>query len=887
MMTDASIVDHKRFYKEETERIFHSHRAGATGFETAGKLTILTDTMLRNLWQSIPFESKLLGTVIALGGYGRSEMCPHSDFDLMIVFADEDSKRAGSESAQMFLHALWDIGFDIGHSVRTISDCIKLYQTDVDVWASVLESRYVCGNTRVLESYTSAMLRAVDHGRDMKFVTSVLAGIEERHKKYGNSVRLLEPNIKNSAGGLRDVHSLLWIYRATDTEYFGSAPFQGSGSACREMLLTFERSGLISHDEMTDAVSALDFLLRIRHEMHYGATAIRDNLEFATQREIARGLGYTSSDADELRNVERFMREYFLHARVIFKLNQRLTQIFRRGASPLRRLLQKEVTLDALYLLRDGTVCLRTANAEFKNPAEILSAFYWSAVHSAELDPPLVTRIEKSARQTELFTPEMRRLEATTSRFRDIMSLPKNTASALRSMNDCDILGALIPQWAKLVAYVQHSMYHFYTVDAHTLLAIERAELLEGHMGLLGTVFQGLSRRDVLYYALLLHDIEKPSGISGHDARGADTAQEVLAALEVADPQGDVAFLIRNHLVMEQTAFRRNFHAPETIAEFASLFARQEQLDLLLLVTYCDLSAVNRNVWSSWKETVLEELYLRTKQHLERAGSMAISHTEELRSALEKTLSPIYTGDEIAHHFSSFDNDAYVHAFTPDEIERHIGVIRDRAEDGISVSFDAGVSFTLMTVIMKDRAQLLSMLCGVLSANDANIIDAHIFTRTDNIVIDRFRIIDGVTKEGLTAKQTQKIIADASDVFNNRETLEMLFEKHHRRWKRRPKPLMHPNIRIDARFHTADAFTIIDVYGPDTTGFLYKVTQVLAKFGLVIHFAKIGTRGDGIVDSFYVVDTEGRRVDDKEQRKKIREKLVHTINQLITVQLGQ
>jgi [protein-PII] uridylyltransferase len=626
--------------------------------------------------------------------------------------------------------------------------------------------------------------------------------------------------------------------------------------------------------------------LRIRHEMHFGSASMRDNLEFATQRELARGLGYTGED--ELKSVERFMREYFLHARVIYKMNERLTQSFRRGISPLRRLLQKEVILDDLYLLRDGTIFLRNAAVEFYTPAGILSAFYWSAVHSAELDPSLLTRIEKASHMSALFSREMREEASAAARFRDIMALRKNAASVLRSMNDCDILGAMIPQWANLVAYVQHSMYHFYTVDAHTLLAIERAEELDDRIGFLGTLFQSLPRRDLLFYALLLHDIEKPSGISGHDSRGADTAEKILRSLSVDDPFNDVAFLIRNHLVMEQTAFRRNFHAPETIGEFAALFSRQEQLDMLLLVTYCDLSAVNRNVWSSWKEAVLEELYLKTKHHLARAGTKETTHTQELSAALMRSLAPLFSDEEITSHFSSFDNDAYVHAFTAEEIERHISSIRGLAENrAISVGFDAGVSFSAMTVIMTDRPSLLATLCGVLSANDAHIIDAHIFTRTDGIVIDRFRIVDGVTKEPLTPVQTEKIIADTNAVLDGSESLETLFEKHHRRWKRRPKPLMHPNIRIDVRFHDAEHFTIVDVYGPDMTGFLYKVTQVLSKFGLQIHFAKIGTRGDGIVDSFYVADTEGRRVDDKEQRKKIREKIVHTIHQLITVQLGQ
>lgn len=895
-MIDPAVQEIRQAYKDETQRIFSAHRDGASGFSTASRLTSLTDRTFSSLWDAVTSDAKHLAAVIALGGYGRYELCPHSDFDLMIVFKDEDAKREGSDAAQEFLHFLWDTGFDIGHSVRTISDCIRLYQTDVDVWASVLEGRYVCGSWSVLEHYTDWMLDAVGRGRDLKFIASVLSGITERHAKYGNSVRLLEPNLKNSAGGLRDLHSLLWIYRATDIEYFGTTPFQSNTSACREMCAIFERSGLISRDEMLEAVAALEFLLRIRHEMHYGSAAVHDNLEFSAQRGIARHLGYATNESEgELAGVERFMREYFLHARTLYRLNARLTHVFRRGTETLRRSsAPKEVILDDFYLLRDDTVWLRNTAMEFTTPAEILSAFYWAAVHSASVDPALLTRIGKAARSGLIFSPERCAGEATCARLRDILALRKNAASALRALSDADVLGAIIPHWARLAAYVQHSMYHYYTADAHTLLAIERAEALEGHMGLLGEVFRSLPRRDILYYALLFHDIEKPSGISGHDVRGAETARDVLQKLGVDDPHEDVPFLIRHHLAMEQTAFRRNFHAPETLEEFARLFARKEQLDMLYVLTCCDLSAVNKNVWSSWKESMLEELYARTRSLLRRSGRAETTPTQDMREALVKSLAPLFGMERVRAHFDSFDNEAYVHAFTATEIEQHLRALEAPAvpegEAGsgpVSISIESKSSYSSVTVILKDRPFLLSALCGVLSANDANIIDAHCFTRADGTVIDRFRTVDGRTKSALSTAQAEKIGADIRSVLEGSESLETLFEKHRRRWKRRPKPLLHPNIRIDVRFHDAERLTIIDVYGPEMTGFLYKVTQVLSKLGLVIHFAKIGTRGDGIVDSFYVADAEGRPLTDDAQKVRIREKIVHTIGQLITVQLAQ
>ncbi|MDE3056956.1 MAG: [protein-PII] uridylyltransferase [Bacteroidota bacterium] len=912
----------KELYSSESERIFQLHRSGAEGFAVSAQLSALADSVISELWSSVPSPAKEQCAVFALGGYGRYEMCPHSDFDLMVVCENEKVKEQTVEGIQSFLHTLWDAGFDIGHSVRTLKDCLNLYQTDVDSWAAILESRFVCGSETMRDDYTDAILTELTKMRDLKFVTAIIDGINERHEKYGNSVKLLEPNIKNSAGGLRDLHNLLWMYRSADAEYFAFEPFQSRESSCKMMFETFERNTLISSDEKEAATRALSFMLRTRHEMHYRAKVIHDSLDFPIQREIAKGLGYGNDE--ELKYVEAFMRDYFLHARTIFRLNRRLTSLYRKTIEPLPTGFSswrapKEQILDDIYSARGSSLVLRNSAFEFTSPAQVLKAFYWCGVHSLELGQALQAQFVNLPRIVPLFGKNGIAMREAGGVFLDILKMEQNVAPTLTLMNDFDILGKFIPEWGELVAFFQHSVYHYYTADAHTLIALEHAERLRGtppkgmaagerfrHTGfvpqggehnILAEAFHALSRKELLYLAILFHDIEKPHGIPDHEVRGVETAHRILQRLHFHDEHDDVAFLIRNHLMMEQVAFRRNISDPATVAEFAQQFETPEQLDLLFVLTYCDLSAVNKNVWTNWKELLLQELYLRARDVLERhlAVPEAISFQQEQYQKSVQTLvgriSRELPRSDVELHFSSIQNEAYVQAFTHDEITEHIKQIRrldiEKRTDGapISTIIANENSHSTVTAITRDAPFLLSNLCGVLTANDASIFDAQIFTRDDGTVIDQFRVTDVLTKSCLRGEQAEKIRRDFDDMMHSTVSIEHLFEKHHRRWKRRQKPLLHPNIRIDVTFEDAPDCTIIDVYAPDTTGFLYKVTRAISKLGLSITFAKIATRVDGIVDSFYVVDEKKKPVLSEERRAHIRERILQKVNQLINTQL--
>ena len=837
----------KEFFTREFENIFRFHRSGASGLEVTSELTQLVDGTIKKLWNDLPESSRNVFSVVALGGYGRYGMAPHSDVDVMVLIENEQTKNTYAETAQLFLHSLWNLGFDVGHSVRTIKDCLNLYQTDVDVWASVLESRFVCGNPDVMNNYTEAFLNTIQKKQDLKFISSVIAGVDERHKKYEHSVKLLEPNLKNSAGGIRDIHSLVWIYRSTDIKYFTPHPFHTNRSGCVTLFEQLALDGILSEEEQKECEHAFDGILRLRNELHYHSNAQQDILEFSKQLEIARALGYRL--ATPVESVEQCMREYYLNARVIYGLNKRLFYHFRGTASTQFWSRMREQTVNTQYIIKNGQLFLKNTIMEEFSYAQMVKSFQLCGEKECVLSPSVQTVFRSHLRAKELMESDVKPVGQV---LLSILRSPKNVSFTLQMMNDSDVLGKIIPEWGDLVAFFQHSMYHYYTTDAHTLIAVEHAEKLSESDSILGQTFRNISNKEIFYFAVLFHDIAKPLGIAEHEIRGVNIWKKIQQRFGFSDEHDDVAFLIRNHLTMEQIAFRRNTNDAATIDEFAKIFTRPEQLDMLFVLTYCDLSAVNKNVWSGWKETLLQELYLRTRRRL----------TEKESIATDVDFSSPYTNDE-----QSF-------------FEKKVQTM-----DVVSTIITNETYNSKITVITHDAPFLLSTICGVLSANDVSIIEAVIYTKSDGVVIDSFRVINAATKLPLPDEQEKTIRNDLYNVLTKNESLDKLFERHHRRWKRRAKPLFHPSIRVDAAFHDASRHTIIDVYAPDMTGFLFKITQTLSGNGLLIDFAKLATRGDGIVDSFYVTDKDGKPISSKEHKQYLHEKILHTINQLMNVQL--
>jgi [protein-PII] uridylyltransferase len=863
----------------QLQTIVKLHRRGSGGLAVALALTRRIDHLIEAVFQSLPDRNKRLVAAVATGGYGRKELCFSSDVDIMFLIRDEHDKAAASPVIGDLLHHLLDYGLDIGHSFRTIDECLETRREDSEIWNSLLECRFICGSMSTYAAFRSRFQRHIKSFDAATFAQHLVETTAARHGKYGLSTKLLEPNIKNSAGGLRDLHTVMWLVRGT-----GLAPLPTSLRPTDTALTALLRSPVMrrffTRTYLNETTHGLDFLLRVRNEMHLEARSLHDTMEFNSQRKVSHALKY--KDLSRRTSVERFMKDYYIAARSVSQLAQRILSWADeryRGSAPRSKSVRR---LTPPFVVKNGQLDIGR-NAVKLPSEESLRAF----VLSLEQRVPFSNHLEDVLTRSASAHRPLRHT-GETALLRTLLNKPHGVSQAIRRMNELGLLARWLPEWKGLVAFFQHNQYHFYTADEHTLIVLANAEALSTQPSRLGEIFRSLPRRDTLYLASLCHDIAKPIRIGDHEIIGVDVARAILTRLRYTDVLDDVTFLVRHHLLMEQVAFRRNLADPQTILDFTKQIATAHRLDLLYLLTYADLSAVNKNVWTDWKATLLEELYRRSWEVL----SQQLTQEEFVRAEADRQqtvvqglvteLKSTVPEEQARDHLDAVESPIYLATFDAAEIAEHIR--RIETAETVSTVFKQKDDHTEVTVIARDAPFALSRFCGVLSANDANILDAQIFTRNDGVIIDRFRVVDFVTKASLGPARCGKIHQDLNFVFEETADIEQLLDRHRMRWKRR-STTANPNVRIDVEFEDHPRFTIIDVYAPDMLGFLYRITGTISFLGMNISFAKIATRIDGIVDSFYVLDFNGKKLDGEQQRTYVRNEILHVIYDLTESEL--
>jgi [protein-PII] uridylyltransferase len=868
----------KQQLASQLQSIVKLHRRGAGGLTVALALTRRLDHLMTAVFQSLSNRNKKLVAAVATGGYGRRELCFSSDVDIMFLIKDERDKVAAAPVVGDLLHHLLDYGLDIGHSFRTIEECLESGREDSEIWNSLLESRFVCGSKSVYTTFRSRLQRHVRSFDAASFAQHLIVTTALRHGKYGLSTKLLEPNIKNSAGSLRDLHTVMWLLRGTG---LASLPTRlgPKDTALTALLRSPFLRKFFGVRFLKETAQGLNFLLNVRNEMHLEAQSLHDTMEFNLQRQVAKELGY--KDSARRTSVERFMKDYYIAARSVSQLARRMMNWAhdRYHGAPGTKTLQR---LEPPFVIKNKQLDLRR-NSRRLPSEQAFRAFLLSLEHGVPFSYTLEDALTRSA---PAYRPIRRDREATL--FRALLNKSHGVAHAVQQMNELGLLAQWIPEWKGLVAFFQHNQYHFYTADEHTLIALANAEALTAHPGSLGNIFRSLSRHDTLYLAALCHDIAKPIRIGDHEIIGVDVARTILTRLRYTDVLDDVGFLVRYHLLMEQVAFRRNLADPQTILDFTKQIGSTERLDLLYLLTYADLSAVNKNVWTDWKAMLLEELYRRSREILEQKltqEEFVQAEADRRQTAVQDLVSELKSTvpeGQARDHLDAVDSPVYLATFDAGEIAEHIR--RIETAETVSAIFQQKEDHTEVTVIARDAPFALSRFCGVLSANDANILDAQIFTRNDGLIIDRFRVVDFVSKRSLTSTRCEKIHQELNFVFEETMDIEQLLARHRMRWKRR-SATANPNVRIDVEFEDHPRFTIIDVFAPDMLGFLYRITGTMSMLGMNISFAKIGTRVDGIVDSFYVLDFNGNKLGSDEQRAYVRNEILQVINDLTETEL--
>ncbi len=874
MREEVGIAIDKLNRGKETAKNLHA--SGAKGSEVSLVLTAAIDEAITRAVEDAGNPENL--AAVAVGGYGRAELCPHSDIDILFIVG------SGIESsflAQRIMHFLWDMGLNIGHSVRNVGQVLQTHKDDHDSWAATLEYRYVAGSRKLFVKLESAIRDFVSRNADRSFVKSTIDGIRVRHNKYGRSTSLLEPNLKKSAGGLRDIHALLWMYRAVYPDFLPDAGYSLKQPAILDFLNRLLEEGLINQLQFNHTRDAFEFVLRTRQSLHYQSSALNDLLDFEIQKKVAADMGYVS--ADYTKGIESFMRDYFRHARKIFRLNQVLTEKMKAALKPQGSEAQA-TPFDEDYALVGDQIAFRREIA--RDPVRLFKAFQHKAKTGMHFDENVH---ETLARELNVFSePSFQKSDDAAAIFKSVLLSGNYVAFTLKSMNELGVLGRYLPEFGKLIGFFQHNVYHYYTADEHTLTAIENLENVGEQDELLGGLLRSVKRLDALYLGVLFHDIAKPISIGKHELIGVEVAEKALGRIGFEDIIEDVGFLVRNHLKMEQIAFRRNIGDPETVYSFTRLFAGEEQLKMLYLLTYADLSAVNPTVWTKWKAQLLYELY--RKSHTILAGSLdkeAIASLQaEQRRLKEDTIvgrMPSEKSSLVRKHFGGIKNDLYSVVFGDDEIVKHIEAI-EAEFDTVNVHFEQSEDYTDVTMIARDAPFQLARFCSCLSANDANILDANIFTRDDGIIIDRFKVFDNITRKNLTDAQSAKIEADLKAVLKGETDPERLFERHRMKWQRRLKHEANPNIKVAVQTSETKDFTLVEVFAPDSLGFLYKVTSTMSSAGLSIHFAKIATRVDGIVDTFYILRNDGTKPS-QDELNRLRESILRIINESVDSEL--
>jgi len=833
------ISEIKNIFNQRREELFAAYSKQADALKFSKEYSLIIEEYIR----AVAGNEKYDFAVASAGSFSRREFSPFSDID--IIFIAENVEENAKEITELVTR-FWDNGLEVSHTVRDLSDIQKYILSDLHTFTQFFETRYLLGSEKIYHTWNEALINALNEDLKADLIKRLIEDSEQRYEKYGSSPKMLEPNVKFSAGGLRDLQLVEWMYIFSRKELLHK---QQESTQIESFLNLMKENNLTSTDEARRVLSSYKLILSVRNLMHLDSQQKHDRFEFSEQIRIAKIFGF---EEDSLTD---FMRIYFNAAVILNRFSKSMIKKFYDDYfSALPSSLS--IVLDDDFELKGGIIS-RKSNTELTT-SDILRAFYYRGLHSARFDESLRSYIIDKFETADEYQSQG---SESSVFFREILKLPKNVGRTLSIMNELGALGAFMPEFKELNGFLQHGVYHSYTADEHTLIAIQNVEKLANESSQLGIIFNKLKDKEQLFLGLLLHDIAKPINISGHEIIGAELTTSIMYRMGYSEAEIDaVSFLVYNHLIMEQTAFRRNLNDPETLNSFTSRFNSIEYLDQLYLLTYADLSAVNSVVWTSWKSELLAELYRKTRAMLEEKISgeeLLYSSTYAVPQEISKH-SPNITDADVQDHIDSINDLSYSHHFDAEEIAKHIEEI-DKGTI-VSVLFSESNGYTGVTVITKDFPSLLSRLCGVMAINDINIHDAKIFTRKDGIVIDTFNVTDFSSHKKLEKERFEKLEDDMTLAVRGLLQLGKEVALLKTKWWRIENKFFKKKGNVKVAFENHEKFTILDVHSPDRLGFLYHVTSKMNELGLNISFAKISTQGDEIVDAFYVLDRNGKKI---------------------------
>ncbi len=848
------------------------HAEGASGQESVHAHARLMDDVVRSLTRLLVDDARKASlaptplVVIALGGYGRGELGPSSDIDLMVVH-DGPLSPFVQRVTQELLYALWDLGLQVGHSLRSLEDCVAMARTDFPSRTSMQEARFLEGDRRLFTRFRRVLRENVYRQDFGEFLAQTLGEREQRYRRFGASPYIGEPNVKESAGGLRDMHTAMWL---------GAAKF--GARTLRELA----DKGLITPREQAAADAALTFLWRVRNELHFFSGHRNDVLTRDLQPHIAKNLGYLD-DVEQL-GVERFMREYYLHARVIHRVSRRLIArcqetLSRRGSAERRQ--RQQALADGLVFF-DGRLHLadRDPGVFRADPVRLMKVFW----HQHRLGCDLALDLERAIEESlEVVDDAFRGSSAVRDLFLDVCRAWGRVATTMREMHELGVLGRYLPEFGALTCLVQYDVYHKFSADQHSLLAVEHLEALAPGQSAesegAAQVFGEVEKPDLLMLGMLLHDIGKAKG-HGHVAKGIPLVQGLTRRLALPAPDADlVEFLVAHHLTMSHVAQRRDIDDPKTIADFATTVATPHRLRALYLLTYADMRAVGPGVLTPWQAAILHELYARTLAHLTGGRVERPNRTQLAERLLELVRDDVPLQAVKAH--LAMVSDRYLATTTVQRMAAHLRLVAslEGAPVATELFHHPDLGSSALAVVTRDVPGLFSLIAGTLAAHGINIISAQITTRADGVAIDTFQVNDPTGEPVTSVAHWQRTLDGLRAVLAGEQKVDALLARRGQRAG--PVPTVPARPKISVNNALSDTHTVVEVKCPDRLGLLYLITHALSAEGLDIGSARIATEIDQALDTFYVQDRQGRKVEDPAAVARVRVALEQALTQAL------
>lgn len=860
--SDHIITLLRPLFTEKYREIHAFHLKGGGGAQVVKALSDLADTLLLKGFQSLnpKLAQEWGGTLIAIGGYGRQELSPGSDIDLMFLYPEGEEEETRTAASQL-LCLLWDLGYKVGHSTRTIDQTISLARQDPLIATSLLESRFLHGDRTLFKTFHTAFYKKIIDEHIKEILSHLQEGRDAGRREFGATPYLLEPNVKQSPGGLRDIHSLKWVSCARYHTHH---------------LPQIHQWGHLSNIEYVSLVQAQDFLWKIRNHLHFLAEKPADHLTIERQEEIAPFF--------QLKDRRGLMREYYLHTGRILEISKRFTREafpVGRGQRWKRSWKTRQIAPGFQVFADELTLKSEKPFQFFDDDTNILRLFLLAKTHSVRIADSVLEVIY----QVSLKKQEVPLTAAAFSLFKTLMTEPGGVAQTLRIMHRVHLLWRIIPEFSAVHCLVQESRSHTFTVDEHSFRAVEAAEQFLNEEGPLQELYVAIQRKDILHLAILLHDIGK-GGIQDHSQVGGDIAERTAHRLGYNETEQEkLVFLVRKHLMLSEIALYRDFTNEPVLHQFVETVKTPELLRKLLILTCADIHATTPGAFTDWKRDLLLKLYKEASAVL--TGKASDTENRKVAAITEKifkTLRGKYPEAWLKEVLLTLLPRYYT--ITPfNKVLLDLDALSRLHTDPIQVEArfleNQGVTeYNLYTYDWITPGIFFNMV-GVLTAQGLQILAAQVFTHPNGMVMDTFHVIDPDNQNEVPQNEVPDrltvIKKDVERIFTGKGSVEQLLKKT-RRFRPKKEPLVQlQKIRVEVDNSSSKTFTVIDVFATDKKGLLFTIAKVIFELGLSVHAARIATRLDQVVDVFYVLGPDQKKIVQPEAIDKIKTRLTQEI----------